>query len=63
MTVYMAVSTDKYELPRCVADSLREMAEYAQIQYTAVSKSVYRRSVLRRGPLKGCRIIRLEVSE
>lgn len=40
MTLYMAVSNDKYELPIAVADSQTELARMVQLDLSYISKLV-----------------------
>ena len=61
MQLYMAVTADKYELPRSIADSGAEMAKIVGITRSAVLHSVKRGRIVRAGWLKGCKIVRVAV--
>lgn len=61
--LYMAVTSDRYELPRYITDSRKEMAEYLGVSPKSVTKSIQHGFVRRNEPLKGCRIIRVEVED
>lgn len=61
--LYMAVTADEYELPRYIADTRKEMAEYLGTTSKSLGKAICYGSVRRNEPLKGCRIIRVEVDD
>ena len=61
--LYMAVTADEYELPRYIADTRKEMAEYLGTTSKSLGKAICYGSVRRYEPLKGCRIIRVEVDD
>lgn len=41
MTLYMEVTTDKYELPVAVADSVRELAELRGVNRCTIFKALW----------------------
>lgn len=58
MTLYIAVTNDKYELPLTVEDSMSDLAEWADMSYKAVSVSL---SKDRPGKKKGFKLLRVEI--
>lgn len=47
--IYIAVTADAYELPICVADSIKELAYMLDADYTAVTRLIKRGSKSRSG--------------
>lgn len=60
MVVYMAVETDKYELPLYVADTTRELAEWANIPVRTARKYIYSK---RSGKYNRIKLIKVEINE
>ena len=58
--MYMAVTTDKYELPLCVADTARELAEHFGVSENTVYSSISKGLPGRRN---GYRFIKVEEQE
>ncbi len=58
MTLYMAVTADKYELPIAVETTLEDIAEVFGISTNAVSSSIAKN---RSGKHKGVKFIRVKV--
>ena len=60
MPMYMAVTADKYELPICVADTARELAEHFGVSpntvYSSMSKGLS-------GKRNGYRFVKVEEGE
>lgn len=61
--LYMAVTADKYELPQYITDTRKEMAEYLGTSSKSLGRTICLGCVRKREPLKGCRIIRVEVED
>lgn len=59
MTLYMAVTADKYELP-LVVGTLYQVAEYGGVQVKTVQQSI---SLKRSGKLNGFKYVRVNVED
>lgn len=59
MTLYMAVTADKYELP-LVVGTLYQVAEYGGVQLKTVQQSI---SLKRSGRLNGFKYVRVKVED
>lgn len=59
MTLYMAVTADKYELP-LVVGTLYQVAEYGGVQLKTVQQSI---SLKRSGKLNGFKYVRVNVED
>ena len=59
MTLYMAVTADKYELP-LVVGTLYQVAEYGGVQVKTVQQSI---SLKRSGRLNGFKYVRVNVED
>lgn len=44
MKIYMEVTTDKFELPLCIADSIKELSAISGVNYDTVKKQIYRQN-------------------
>ena len=58
MTIYMQVTSDKYELPVAVADSVKELAEHEHITISAIYSAI---SNYEHGRLKTTRFRRVRI--
>lgn len=58
MTLYMEVTTDKYELPVAVADSVRELAELRGVNRYTIFKALWQ---VKNGINNKSKYIKLEV--
>lgn len=64
MTVIMAVTADKYELPLAVMDKQREMADCLGYTEGGVSKAIITGNALQRNPFnEPVRLIRVNIDE
>ena len=68
MTLFLAVTADKYELPLYVAETRREMAQWHGVSIDAIASAMYRyeRDADRRKqlhPQSGVRFCRVEVDD
>ena len=61
--LYMAVTADRYELPVFVSDTALELAKVAETDYSHLFRYLLFGGVLQSGPLKGCRVMRVEVED
>lgn len=61
--LYMAVTADRYELPVFVSDTALELAKVAETDYSNLFRNIKIGGVFRSGPLKGCRVMRVEVED
>ena len=59
MTLYMAVTADKYELP-LVVGTLYQVAEYGGVQLKTVQQSI---SLKRSGRMNGFKYVRVNVED
>lgn len=55
--LYMAVTTDKYELPLYVADNAKELAEWAGVSENSIYVCV---SLGRTGKTRGCKFVKVK---
>lgn len=60
INVYMAVTTDKYELPIAVADTVKELSELTGTSTNAISSAICKK---KSGRLSGKKFIRVEIDE
>ncbi len=63
MKMYMAVTTDAYELPLCVEEKAMELAKRLGISENAVYAACVPRRAKQRGTHRGYKIIRIETHE
>ena len=61
--LYMAVTADRYELPVFVSDTALELAKVAETDYSNLFRDIKIGGVFQSGPLKGCRVMRVEVED
>ncbi len=59
--LYMLVTNDKYELPVCVRDTLRELAEAAGIKYHSLLRTKCRNSKVKVFG-RWCKIVEVKLS-
>lgn len=59
--LYMLVTNDKYELPVCVRDTLRELAEAAGVKYHSLLCTKCRKSKIKVFGL-WCKIVEVNLS-
>lgn len=60
MTLYMAVTSDKYEFPFAVAETVPELAKICGVKPQAIRDSMSR---VKRGLCKKTRYIKVEVAD
>lgn len=60
INVYMAVTTDKYELPIAVADTVKELSELTGTSKNAISSAICKK---KSGRISGKKFIRVEIDE
>lgn len=61
--VWLAVTADRFELPRYVADSATKLGWLVNRSAPDIRRAKSRGNVARSGPLKGCRVICVEIEE
>lgn len=61
--VWLAVTADRFELPRYVADSATKLGWMVNRTALDIRRAKSKGSVCRSGPMKGCRVIRVEIDE
>lgn len=60
MVLYLATTTDKYELPIAVADSVRELAKMLKVHPNTISCHI---TLCNQGKLKKQKYFRVEVED
>lgn len=56
---FIAVTADEYELTLGAFDTVKEMCEWSGHKKFAIYQSMENGRVLRKGPAKGCKVLRL----
>lgn len=56
---FIAVAADEYELTLGAFDTVKEMCEWSGHKKFAIYQSMENGRILRKGPAKGCKVLRL----
>ena len=60
MSIWMAVTADKFELPLCVADTANDLAKMLRISASTISSAVNQKT---KRSNKNMKFVKVEVSE